>query len=177
MQRRVFNSTRMAGHRLLSDSEGKKISMHKLAIMFLVMFSLVGTASAGTDPGLNQKLETTIAAVRITQSSMARNDAAERLADLTRKARPASVSDSTVNDLLSLMDDSNDVVRLWVAAALGNLGPRAKVAIPKLLALLPETDCLDGDLTSAAAIRPALKRMGERKLPPAPSYNDCHKQK
>jgi hypothetical protein len=109
--------------------------------------------------------------------SRARFDAAAELPHLTRKVSPSSVSDSTVHDLVSLLDDSDDVVRLFAAAALGNLGRRAKVAVPKLLALLPETDCLDGDLTSARSIRPALKRMGVNKLPPRLSYNDCHKPK
>jgi HEAT repeat protein len=151
--------------------------MHKHAIMFLIMFSIVGTAAAGTDAALNQKLETTIAAVRSTEPSEARFNAAMQLADLTHKVRLASISDSTVNDLVSLLDDPDDVVRLWTAVALGNLGRRAKVAIPKLLALLPEAECQDGDWTSAATVRPALRRMGVRKLPPAPSYDDCHKQK
>jgi hypothetical protein len=151
--------------------------MHNHAIIFLIMFSTASISNAGTDPRLNEKLEITIAAVRSTQPSRARFNAAERLAELTRKARPASVSDSTVNDLLSLMDDSDDVVRIWAATALGNLGRRAKAGIPKLWAMLPEADCLDGPVISGRSIRFALERLGVKRLPPEPSYDDCHKQK
>ena len=145
-----------------------------LAVLFLF---LAGAADAGVDPVLNTKLEAAIATVRAMAPSRARFDAAEQLEDLVRKVPPSSVSDSSVNDLVSLLDDSDDVVRFFAAAALGHLGRRAKIAGPKLLALLPEADCEDGPVTSARSIRPALKRMGVKKLPPRPSYNDCHKPK
>jgi HEAT repeat protein len=102
---------------------------------------------------------------------MARTEAAEHLAELTRGINPKSVDDKTVADMVSLLDAPDDSVRAWVAAALGHLGRRAKVAVPKLLALLPEADCLQGDLTSAASIRPALSRMGVK--PPPFNAQDC----
>jgi len=128
-------------------------------------FLIVGTANAAGDRMLNTKLEETIAKVRIEESLTARTDAAEHLAELTRGVNPKSVYDKTVADMVSLLDAPDDSVRAWVAAALGNLGRRAKVAVPKLLALLPEADCLQGDLTSAASIRPALRRMGVKPPP------------
>jgi len=139
------------------------------------MLLMVSTAHPATDPVLNAKLEEIIAKVRSDEPSMARYEAAEHLADLTHRVNPASVDDKTVTDMISLLDIPDDSVRLWTAAALGNLGRRAKAAVPKLLALLPEVDCIQGDLTSAASIRPALRRMGV-KPPPAPSYDDCHQQ-
>ena len=84
-----------------------------------------------------------------------------------------SVTDSTVADLIALLDEPDDSVRAFVAGALGNL--HAKAAIPKLLALLPTADCLEGTLTSARPIRSALERMGVN--PPAPSYNECYRPK
>ena len=131
---------------------------------------------AAADPALNAKLEKAIAQVRITLSPMARAEAAEHLADLIHGAKPNSVDDKTIADMVSLLDIPDDSVRAWTAAAFIHLGRRAKVAAPRLLALLAEVDCLEGDLTSAASIRPALKRMGVRP-PPEPSYNDCHKPK
>jgi hypothetical protein len=147
------------------------------AIVLVAVLFVTGVADAGVDPVLNTKLEDTIATVRAMAPSRARFDAAGELPHLTRKVSPSAVSDSTVNDLVSLLDDSDDVVRFFAAAALGNLRRRAKVAVPKLLALLPEADCEDGPVTSARSIRFALKRMGVKKLPPPPSYNDCHKPK
>jgi hypothetical protein len=138
------------------------------------MFLVAGEVHAATDPVLNAKLEETIAKVRAGKPSAERTEAAEHLAKLTHRVNPASVDQKTVSDMISLLDIPDDSVRGWTAAALGNLGRRAKAAVPKLLALLPEVDCLQGDLSSAASVRPALKRLGAN-LPPAPSYNDCHK--
>ena len=69
------------------------------------------------------------------------------------------------------MDSSNDYVRFWAATSLGELGPRAKIAVPKLLELLPLVDCLGGTITSASAVRLALMRIGAVK-PPFPSCKD-----
>jgi len=133
-------------------------------------------ANAGTNSMLNSKLEQTVQAVRSAGSPMEQIKSAQHLAELTKGVAPSSVSDATVSDITSLLDMPEDAVRGWVAAALGHLGRRAKLAVPKLLALLPEADCMQGDLTSAASIRPALKRMGVEP-PPAPTYSDCQKRR
>lgn len=143
-------------------------------VFTVLLFSITMPAHAKTDAQLDSRLQAAIAAVRSEKSPRARMDAAERLADLTHKCKPSSVSDATVADLIALLDDPDDAVRFYVAAALGNL--KAKVAIPKLLALLPAADCLEGTVTSARSIRFALEKMGV-KPPPEPSYNDCHKPK
>jgi len=131
-----------------------------------LVFLIAGTANAAGDRMINKELEETIAKVRSEKSPMARTEAAEHLAELTDGVNPKSVNDKNLADMVALLDSPEDSVRAWVAAALGNLGRRAKVAIPKLLAMLPEADCLRGDLTSAASIRPALRRMGVKPPPP-----------
>jgi hypothetical protein len=55
---------------------------------------------------------------------------------------------------------NDDAVRYWVALCLGNFGPRAKPAVPKLLKILDEMDCVKAALTSADAARVALKNIG-----------------
>jgi hypothetical protein len=137
------------------------------------MFVRTETAKAvADDPVIKARLEETIAKVREEKPSLARTAEAEHLAELTHRIKPASVDDATVADMVSLLGIPDDSVRGWVAAALGNLESRAKeVAAPKLLALLPEADCLQGDLTSAASIRPALRRMGVKSPPFNPQ--DC----
>lgn len=137
-----------------------------------LLFSINMGAHSQINMQLDSNLRATIARVRSETSPNARADAAEHLADLTHKARPGSVSDSTVADLIDLLDDPSDSVRMFTAAALGNL--KAKAAIPKLRALLPAADCLEGPVTSARSIRFALERMGVKPTP-APSYHDCHK--
>jgi hypothetical protein len=145
-------------------------------VVSMLLFLTSNMVYAATDPALNAKLEEAVAKVRSGDSRTTRTEAAEHLAELTHRVRPNSVDDKTIADMVSLLDIPDDSVRGWTAAALGHLGRRAKVAAPKLLALLAEVDCLEGDLTSAASIRPALERMGVK--PPAqPSYSDCHKPK
>ena len=112
------------------------------------------------------QLSETMAKIRNGETSTSRTEAAEHLAMLTRGINPHEVDDTTLTEMLSLLETQEDSVRAWVAAALGHLGPRAKVAVPKLLKLLPEVDCLRGSLTSAPFLRVALKRMGE--IPPPP---------
>lgn len=131
-------------------------------IVFVLLFLKSSMGHAATDPTLNAKLGAVIAEVRADKSPMARAEAAEHLADLVHRAKPNSVDDKTIADMVSLLDIPDDSVRAWTAGALGHLGRRAKMAAPRLLALLAEVDCLDGDLTSAAFIRPALERNGSK---------------
>ena len=111
------------------------------------------------------ELTQTIAKVRTGGSPTSRTEAAEHLADLTRKIDAKKVDDRTVADLVSLLDTPDDGVRYWVARCLGNLGLRAKTAIPKLQGLLADVDCLQGSKTSASGIRFALTQMGATPSP------------
>jgi hypothetical protein len=117
---------------------------------------------------LKTKLLETMAKIRNAKTLNSRADAAEHLAMLTHGINPQRVDETTLAEMVSLLDTREDAVRAWVAAALGQLGPRAKVAVPSLLKLLPEVDCLRGSLTSAPFIRSALKRIGAI-LPPEPN--------
>jgi HEAT repeat protein len=121
---------------------------------------MAGTSCIACDPLLNKKLEDAIAIVRAEKSTCLRISAAEHLGDLVQGIDANAVDDKTVADIVSLLDDTEDSVRFEVAAALGQLGPRGKAAVPKLLALLPEADCVRGQITSADAIRAALGKMG-----------------
>jgi HEAT repeat protein len=96
----------------------------------------------------------------------ARTKAAERLASLTKKITGEMVKEALVSDITSLLDSPDDSVRYWVATALGNLGPVAKAAVPKLQEMLPKADCIDGTITSAGGIRYALLKMGIKPPPP-----------
>lgn len=112
------------------------------------------------------KFKDAVVGVKQGKSATIRTDAAQQLAELTEKVDPKTVDDTTIKELICLLDSTEDSVRLWIAASLGNLGPRAKAAAPKLLELLPEADRLRGSLTSAPAIRLALTRIGVNPPPP-----------
>lgn len=125
-----------------------------------IFFLSHATDAVGQDTVMKQ-LRETVAQVRKGKTSRVRTDAAQHLAKLTNQLDPNDVDDATISEIVSLLDMSEDSVRLWVAGSLGKLGPRAKkLAASRLLELLPEVDCLEGSLTSAGAIRVALQRMG-----------------
>jgi hypothetical protein len=146
-----------------------------LLAIICTALAIARAATANTEPdrALMNDLIQTIAKVRTGESATVRTDAAERLSRLAKRMKPQDVDDKTLSDLVSLLDTHEDSVRAWVAASLGNLGPRAKVAAPRLLEILAQVECIPvvGGLTSEGAIRLALKRMGV-KVPPPP---DCEK--
>jgi len=149
-------------------------TFHFLVIACALHSSLFCTAQTTAVPMSKRQITETMAKVRNGKTSTIRTDAAEHLAELTRGIDPNKVDDATLTELEYLLDTSEDSVRYWVAATLGNLGPRAKVAVPKLLKLLAEVDCARGSLTSAPAIRSALERIGV--TPPPPPNCDAKKE-
>jgi hypothetical protein len=148
--------------------------MRLISLVWLVLIALSPELCAQSHSmrkkQLTRQLPETMAKIRSGKTSNSRTDAAEHLATLTSRINPHKVDEATLTEMVSLLDTQEDSVRAWVAASLGNLGPRAKVAVPRLLKLLPEVDCLRGSLTSAPAIRLALERIGE--IPPPPPKCD-----
>ena len=131
------------------------VSFHSVALLLVT-----ASAFARADGSILNQIKETIVTVRTAKTVDVRANATGHLADLARKIDPFAVDDRTFADLVSLMDSRDDVVRANVAATLGFLGGRAKPAVPKLLETLPKVDCLNGAVTSADAIRLALKRIG-----------------
>ena len=113
-----------------------------------------------------KQIKESIAKVSSEKTVDARTEAAERLASLTQKVSSKEVTEALVTDITSLLDSPDDSVRYWVATALGNLGPAAKAAAPKLQEMLPKADCINGAITSASGIRYALIKMGIKPSPP-----------
>jgi HEAT repeat protein len=105
------------------------------------------------------QLQATISKVLTGKNLTVRTKAAEHLFEITR-GTGRKIDDKTITELASLMDSSDDSVRYWVARCLGNFGPRARMAAPKLEQVLAEVDCLQGSKTSASGIRFALGEMG-----------------
>jgi hypothetical protein len=140
--------------------------LFSLALCF-VLSAVAGLAQADGGPAVMRQVKETMAKVRTDKTVDARTDAAEHLASLTQKIRSKEVTEALMTDMTSLLDSPDDSVRYWVAMALGNLGPAAKSAAPKLEEMLPKADCISGVITSASGIRYALIKMGI-KPPPHP---------
>ena len=117
-------------------------------------------ARAKTSNNVDQQFRIVIAKVRRTKSLVRRLAAAEHLAELTINCNCDSVTDDTIHSIVSLLDIDDDPVRMWVAAALGDFGVRAKEAVPKLLSIYSVSACEIHDRGSPATIPTALKKMG-----------------
>ena len=144
--------------------------MRLITVVWLVLIALSPEVCAQShsrpNKQLKRQLSVTMVKIRNGKTLTSRTEAAEHLATVTRGINPYKIDDTTLAEMVSLLETKEDSVRAWVAASLGHLGSRAKVAVPRLQKLLPEVDCLRGSLTSAPFIRVALKRMGEKPPPP-----------
>jgi HEAT repeat protein len=125
-----------------------------------------GIARASGGSALVEQIKGAMAKAQSAKTLDARTEAAAHLASLTREISSKEVTETLVTDLTSLLDSPDDSVRYWVATALGNLGPIAKAAVPKLEEMLPKSDCINGVITSANGIRYALIKMGIKPPPP-----------
>ena len=139
-----------------------------LLVCVTCLMLMTGRANGTDNATLLKQIQETIGKVRtMSGPSMARTNEAEHLSKLTRRIDPKGIDDKTLENLISLLDTSDDSVRRWVAGALGFLGPRARTAVPALLKVMHETDCLElKEMTSAGAARVALKRIGVTPPPP-----------
>jgi hypothetical protein len=95
-------------------------------------------------------------------------DLSYKLAKLTKGAGQKDIDDKIIANMIPFLDKGAD--RYWVAVSLGNLGRRARIAVPKLYQILVEEECHPMGLTSTSAIRGALERIGVK--PPHPRCDD-----
>jgi hypothetical protein len=128
-----------------------------VAVCALALF-LLGTAQAG-DKMLTKQLMETIAKINTGKGVQIQEQTAQDLFELTRKQHQ-NIDDRTIRTIVSLLDAPDDSVRYWVARSLGNFGPRASMAAPKLKQLLAEAECIEFGKNSAGGIRLALEQMG-----------------
>jgi HEAT repeat protein len=152
--------------RIMADMAQRRGRASAGFVCTMVIAMALNGANATSDPKLMKQLAETIAKVRTSEVSVTRREAAERVTELTRKIDPDEIDDKTLGDLVSLLDSWDDSVVDAAAVSLGNLGPHAKSAVPKLLQTLPEVDCLWVDASSALDIRDAIKRIGAPGPPP-----------
>jgi hypothetical protein len=161
MRPRLLQNTRV--HHMCT----RRLKSTLLPVALMFISPLGRSACAQTvHPPTSQELTLAIAELRSGKHEVEPNankdDTGAHLAHLIRRAQPNRVDDRTIADVEFLLDSPDDYIRFWAATSLGELGPRAKIAAPKLLELLPVVDCLDGAITAASAIRFALKRIGTR---------------
>ena len=137
-----------------------------IAIYGLSLGLLPGAAySKDAAVTLKQVQEAIAQVATMKEQVLYKSDKGPHLAALTKVIDPQKIDDKTFESMESLLDSDNELIRYWGATAIGNLGARAKPAVPKLMALWPKADCENGSITSADAILYALEKIGAP-LPP-----------
>jgi HEAT repeats len=122
------------------------------------------------------KIEAMIEKIRTERSIDIRMDIAQQLSTLIGHLDHSdllSLDSSVIDDIASLLTDRYDGVRMWAAAALGQIGAPAARAIPALERALKESEPVPGSvvfgtgLRSDMAIRPALQKITGKSEGPA----------
>ena len=88
-----------------------------------------------------------------------RGHIAEDIAKLASSTSGRTGVQANVPELIPFLKDEDDVVRYWIAMALGHIGAPAKDAVPALVVALGERVGDMGSKTSASGIRFALDRI------------------
>lgn len=141
-----------------------------ISVLILLLPSIQAIASVPSGNETNQQIARAVKKVRAAKTDGKADEASDQLANLVIKIGANRIDDEQLHNIADLLNTSNDGVRYSVAIALGCFGPRAKFAVPKLLEILKEMDCVVLDSPSTATIRPALKKIGVS--PPPHHYCD-----
>jgi hypothetical protein len=84
-----------------------------------------------------------------------------------KEARINCIPQYDMETLFRMLRSDAETKRFFAAMIIANVGPNARDAIPALGAALAERPCEDKTVTSAHAIRLALRKLGENPPPPA----------
>src|SRR4051812_35156017 len=94
----------------------KKIRL--ISVVWLVLVGLSPGLCAQTysmpKNQLKKRLSETVVEIRNGKTSTSRTEAAEHIATLTRGINPHKVNETTLAEMISLLDTQEDSVRAWV---------------------------------------------------------------
>jgi len=141
-----------------------------MAILSLCLSTFLATsdpklASASTKGGCHaREISRTLHELEKSAPSGVRGEKAGDLAVHLLRTGNACVTAGDIKSLIRLLNDQDDAMRYWSAVMLGNIGPRARSAIPVLKADLAERPCEGLGINSAQAVRYALRQFGEHPL-------------
>jgi hypothetical protein len=129
-------------------------------LMAVLIFGMAAKAETKTE-----LLHRAIEKVRTGHTETERTFAADRLNEFVSELTQEEIDDRSISSLIALLEPREDGVRSSVAACLRDIGPRARAAVPRLLQILHEVECLNVSATSEQIVRQALERLGERSPP------------
>lgn len=135
----------------------------KLLLVAAVILVASFTPSFADDPGRNA----VVAKMHQIADEIEKENSEEKKFDKTRelawliKQNKDIVDSETIDDLIKLFGKEDSRIRKWVAMSLGEIGPRARKAIPLLKAALDHEDCQWKSENSTLVIVGTLKKLGE----------------
>jgi HEAT repeat protein len=102
---------------------------------FLVLCVIPGCSTFGKTPDLDSTLQGMIAKIEAEHDDDLREQQAESMSRFVasiRKTEFQNVSDLSIDSIAKLLQDPDDLVRVWAAESLGHFEVRAKRALPAL---------------------------------------------
>jgi HEAT repeat protein len=134
----------------------------RITFVILLVFVFAPAANAANEPAISaEAVRAWLAALREPLEEPQERPAAWTAAyNGLRKIGPDDRA--ILTELIADLDDANSRVRAIAAEAIGNIGPEAKAAVPKLRGLLPKTDDpenVQDDVVTAVVI--ALGQIGD----------------
>ena len=109
---------------------GSRWRSGRIASVCAVFVALMLSMANATDLGALRKIQDTIAGIQLSESPNTRADKGEYLAQLTTEINPEDIDDETLAALISLLDNSDESVRGWVAKSLETLGRAPESQFP-----------------------------------------------
>lgn len=97
--------------------------------------------------------------IKAEPSKQKRSDLSVQLVNIVIMRKEEGLSDLELSKLASLLESSDDGVRLYAASALGVLGPSAQIAVPALRKAEEEVKCRSVEFSSQATILFALEKI------------------
>jgi len=130
-----------------------------IIVLALPIFTIGQSFSQRTEARETILLGPLIQKIKSEKNQDQRTKFAHQLAAVVLRANPSDVSAEDIRSLTLLLENKDDMVRYFVAAALGHLGPRANGAAPALKKALDRIKCRTEEKNSESTIVPALQKI------------------
>lgn len=109
------------------------------------------------------QVEPLIKKIKLEKDPYSRTKLASQLAGLVMRSSPNDISTEDIRKLTLLLENDDDSVRYFAAAALGHLGSRAIGSVPALKRALEKSKCRTEQKNSEQTIVPALQQIEGRR--------------
>lgn len=139
------------------------VTLWIIGVGMCLMTAIPGLAKPPLEPACrNNEITKTLHELEYEAPTLHRYEKSGDLAASLAKSGSRCITPDGLRTLTRMLRDKDDAMRFWAAAMIGNIGPRARSAIPALKRALAERPCEGIGLNSAQAVRRALSKLGER---------------